>query len=604
MPQAMILKVTLAHRQPVTWRQLAVAPSITYDQLHRVLQVAFGWTDTHPYTFGPADDRASIDVTRASMTEGVRAVLTRGPLLYIYDASVSWHHEIQLIEQRDVTGPLPQCLAVRGNGFSEDGRGIVSRPVTLEALNAQLRALRIERPARTAADESLGVADAPSAEMLSELLDHLPVAGLRALLPLFEASEARRELAALPTDLLQLIVTRFLIETVLHSGKAPRAWTPADWTAALVTLLEQDADHVEDQRLTLLVIGTFMQVLSDAGELALTPAQLDATLEELAQTLAPEPGAGLSEADGEAITAQIDLYLTSRAWAHRDVRITATQAGNLLFSFAVCMAEFGSPVPTEWLPDDVVEVLGAFIPATVTLNPGDERVLAPLLRGLIAALKARGQLTAQAAMALTTAISRGDAQLQRTLAQSESKGYVPPIQPGRGEARGQLSLMGDDQAVTRTSPASRPHVLTANGKHWHQSTATRVQNDAAALGTLAQQRFGAGEAAGLFVGVVTEFVAGIYAATLLTPLHWTPAAVTQQLTTQLTPLDAATRRLHVQWLCAYFAVLGEQTSLSAKRAKALQKLAQATLVTLPDPVAAQPQPGGKVVPFRPKGAGR
>jgi hypothetical protein len=41
------LKVTLRHIQPAIWRALRVPARLTLAQLHDVLQVAFGWTNSH-----------------------------------------------------------------------------------------------------------------------------------------------------------------------------------------------------------------------------------------------------------------------------------------------------------------------------------------------------------------------------------------------------------------------------------------------------------------------------------------------------------------------------------------------------------------------------
>jgi hypothetical protein len=37
--------------QPPIWRRLDLRSNLTLDLLHQVLQVAFGWTDSHPHRF-------------------------------------------------------------------------------------------------------------------------------------------------------------------------------------------------------------------------------------------------------------------------------------------------------------------------------------------------------------------------------------------------------------------------------------------------------------------------------------------------------------------------------------------------------------------------
>ena len=45
------LKVTLQGSRPPIWRRMEVAADITFFQLHRVLQLVMGWTDSHLHQF-------------------------------------------------------------------------------------------------------------------------------------------------------------------------------------------------------------------------------------------------------------------------------------------------------------------------------------------------------------------------------------------------------------------------------------------------------------------------------------------------------------------------------------------------------------------------
>jgi hypothetical protein len=49
------IRVTLMHIRPEIWRLIRVPSDIRMDRLHDVLQVAFGWTDSHLHQFHVID---------------------------------------------------------------------------------------------------------------------------------------------------------------------------------------------------------------------------------------------------------------------------------------------------------------------------------------------------------------------------------------------------------------------------------------------------------------------------------------------------------------------------------------------------------------------
>ena len=46
------VRVDLAGTTPPTWRRLEVASDVFLDDLHEIIQIAFGWTDSHLHRFG------------------------------------------------------------------------------------------------------------------------------------------------------------------------------------------------------------------------------------------------------------------------------------------------------------------------------------------------------------------------------------------------------------------------------------------------------------------------------------------------------------------------------------------------------------------------
>jgi hypothetical protein len=122
--QILTIKVTLDDTEPAVWRRLEIAGDTTLDQVHEVLQVAMGWTDSHLHRFfsGMAPD-ASYFVTDYDIEEGDdgtpeaearldQVLRERGDRLrYEYDFGDGWDHELLLEGVAPLTehGP-PRCV--------------------------------------------------------------------------------------------------------------------------------------------------------------------------------------------------------------------------------------------------------------------------------------------------------------------------------------------------------------------------------------------------------------------------------------------------------------------------------------------------------------
>jgi len=126
------LKVTLRDSDPEIWRQIEVASTSTLAQLHRVLQVAMGWTDSHLHQywqgdrcFGMADPELGLE---GEDDRKVRLdTLFRQPgdqLVYEYDFGDGWEHDIVLEGVGPVTGDEPRVCNGRGTCPPEDVGGI------------------------------------------------------------------------------------------------------------------------------------------------------------------------------------------------------------------------------------------------------------------------------------------------------------------------------------------------------------------------------------------------------------------------------------------------------------------------------------------------
>jgi hypothetical protein len=123
------IRVELDGVEPLMWRRLDLASDITLPRLHRILQAAMGWTDSHLHEFAsgnsPTDELAEHYYMADSIDEGLQGVdeatarldevlVDPGDrLFYIYDFGDNWQHTLQL---EDVLERAPHeaaawCLA-------------------------------------------------------------------------------------------------------------------------------------------------------------------------------------------------------------------------------------------------------------------------------------------------------------------------------------------------------------------------------------------------------------------------------------------------------------------------------------------------------------
>ena len=112
------LKITLESVEPLIWRRIVVPSEFTLYDLHRVVQIAMGWEDSHLHDFtikrkryalpDPDEFDEAEDESTAQLDGLVRP---RTTFTYLYDYGDSWRHAI-LVEKTldEVERPLPACL--------------------------------------------------------------------------------------------------------------------------------------------------------------------------------------------------------------------------------------------------------------------------------------------------------------------------------------------------------------------------------------------------------------------------------------------------------------------------------------------------------------
>lgn len=113
------LRVVLEDVKPVVWRTFRIPADATLRDLHHVLQVVMGWTNSHLHAFEHDGDRYSepgpdfemdggdIDTDDVTVGELLRTV---GDVLsYEYDFGDGWSHTVSL-QAIHTTGPEVWCL--------------------------------------------------------------------------------------------------------------------------------------------------------------------------------------------------------------------------------------------------------------------------------------------------------------------------------------------------------------------------------------------------------------------------------------------------------------------------------------------------------------
>jgi hypothetical protein len=128
------LKITLRGIKPTIWRRVLVDGSATLDEVHEVIQAAFGWWNYHLYEFEFGRTRYGIPdpdwdfgpPTRDSRTTSLAKVAKAGtPFTYTYDFGDHWVHKV-LVEKvvpaaADIA--LPACIDGRRAAPPEDCGG-------------------------------------------------------------------------------------------------------------------------------------------------------------------------------------------------------------------------------------------------------------------------------------------------------------------------------------------------------------------------------------------------------------------------------------------------------------------------------------------------
>ncbi len=119
---AFVLKVTLREVRPPIWRRLRVAGDLTLRELHHVLQIAMGWTDSHLHEFRIGEERFGMPDPQEDPSESLDEVgyhlrvlfKKRARAEYLYDFGDDWAHELRVEDVVPLGKSEPKAVCLAG----------------------------------------------------------------------------------------------------------------------------------------------------------------------------------------------------------------------------------------------------------------------------------------------------------------------------------------------------------------------------------------------------------------------------------------------------------------------------------------------------------
>ncbi len=134
------LKIVLKWSRPSIWRRVVVRADLSLHRLHDVIQIAMGWTDSHPHQFMVGSGRTPICYgMRSSDGDGMGDTLDetryavwdlapkpKGKFVYEYDFGDGWIHDVTVEKTLAVDAPFqhPVCLGGANPCPPEDCGGV------------------------------------------------------------------------------------------------------------------------------------------------------------------------------------------------------------------------------------------------------------------------------------------------------------------------------------------------------------------------------------------------------------------------------------------------------------------------------------------------
>lgn len=130
------VRIELSYTEPLIWRQVEVPTSMTFLDLHHVIQIAMGWLDYHLWEF--TIDKQSYGLSMdedwgtAPRQEAAKVRLRdvlkprKTKIDYLYDFGDDWHHRLVVTDIRPASPGVayPNYVGGEHNAPPEDCGGI------------------------------------------------------------------------------------------------------------------------------------------------------------------------------------------------------------------------------------------------------------------------------------------------------------------------------------------------------------------------------------------------------------------------------------------------------------------------------------------------
>ena len=137
-PKVYALHVALDEIVPPVWRRIIVPAAITLPELHDLLQLVMGWTNSHLHSFtignrtysnaamadGELDEMEMLDEAKHTLVELLGAAVKT--FVYDYDFGDSWRHriDVETIAAPNPDWEYPLCVAGERAAPPEDVGGV------------------------------------------------------------------------------------------------------------------------------------------------------------------------------------------------------------------------------------------------------------------------------------------------------------------------------------------------------------------------------------------------------------------------------------------------------------------------------------------------